>query len=56
MLGNNQLSDPGYGPPVDALDTACKRHKDCLSFGLKFQIGSILYLLDQIVNENNLWQ
>ena len=51
MLGNNQLSDPGYGPPVDALDTACKRHKDCLSFGLKFQIGSILYLLDQIVNE-----
>ena len=37
MLGNNQLSDPGYGPPVDALDTACKRHKDCLSFGLKFQ-------------------
>ena len=33
MLGNNQLSDPGYGPPVDAFDTACKRHKDCLSQG-----------------------
>ena len=31
-LNLNQLSDPGYGPPVDALDTACKRHKDCLRF------------------------
>ena len=37
-LNFHQLSDPGYGPPVDALDMACKRHKDCLSFGWKFDI------------------
>ena len=30
MLGNNQISDPGYGPPLDELDTACKRNKNCL--------------------------
>lgn len=30
MMGDSQLSDPGFGPPVDALDTACKRYKDCL--------------------------
>ena len=24
------MSDPGHGPPVDALDTVCKKYKDCL--------------------------
>ena len=24
------MSDPGHGPPVDALDTVCKAYKDCL--------------------------
>ena len=23
------MSDPGHGPPVDALDTVCKQYKDC---------------------------
>ena len=23
------MSDPGHGPPVDALDTVCKAYKDC---------------------------
>jgi len=23
------MSDPGFGPPVDALDTVCKQYKDC---------------------------
>jgi len=24
------MSDPGHGPPIDALDTVCKAYKDCL--------------------------
>ena len=24
------MSDPGYGPPVDALDSVCKEYKDCV--------------------------
>jgi len=23
------MSDPGHGPPIDALDTVCKEYKDC---------------------------
>jgi len=30
MLGDRPMSDPGLGPPVDALDTVCKKYKDCL--------------------------
>ena len=29
-LGDRPMSDPGHGPPVDALDTVCKAYKDCL--------------------------
>ena len=32
MMGDSQLSDPGFGPPVDALDTTCRRYKDCLRY------------------------
>ena len=24
------MSDPGHGPPVDALDSVCKEYKDCV--------------------------
>ena len=30
ILGDRPMSDPGYGPPVDALDAVCKRYKDCV--------------------------
>ena len=30
FLGDRPMSDPGHGPPVDALDTVCKAYKDCL--------------------------
>lgn len=30
MLGDRPMSEPGKGQPVDALDTVCKRYKDCL--------------------------
>jgi len=30
ILGDRPMSDPGHGPPVDALDTVCKAYKDCL--------------------------
>jgi len=30
ILGDRPMSDPGYGPPVDALDSVCKEYKDCL--------------------------
>jgi len=30
ILGDRPMSDPGYGPPVDALDTVCKAYKDCV--------------------------
>jgi len=30
MLGDRPMSDPGHGPPVDALDVVCKAYKDCL--------------------------
>jgi len=30
MLGDRPMSDPGHGPPVDALDKVCKAYKDCL--------------------------
>jgi hypothetical protein len=29
ILGDRPMSDPGHGPPVDALDTVCKAYKDC---------------------------
>jgi hypothetical protein len=29
VLGDRPMSDPGAGPPVDALDTVCKHYKDC---------------------------
>ncbi|CBY36747.1 unnamed protein product [Oikopleura dioica] len=29
LLGDRPMSDPGYGPPVDELDTVCKHYKDC---------------------------
>merc|ERR1711868_297757 len=29
ILGDRPMSDPGHGPPVDALDTVCKQYKDC---------------------------
>jgi len=30
ILGDRPMSDPGHGPPKDALDTVCKAYKDCL--------------------------
>ena len=30
ILGDRPMSDPGHGPPVDALDTVCKAYKDCV--------------------------
>lgn len=30
ILGDRPMSDPGLGPPVDALDNSCKQYKDCL--------------------------
>ena len=30
ILGDRPMSDPGLGPPVDALDSVCKRYKDCV--------------------------
>jgi len=30
ILGDRPMSDPGHGPPIDALDTVCKQYKDCL--------------------------
>jgi len=30
ILGDRPMSDPGHGPPVDALDAVCKQYKDCL--------------------------
>jgi len=29
ILGDRPMSDPGHGPPVDALDVVCKAYKDC---------------------------
>ena len=29
ILGDRPMSDPGYGPPVDRLDSVCKQYKDC---------------------------
>ena len=30
ILGDRPMSDMGRGAPVDALDTVCKKYKDCL--------------------------
>lgn len=30
VLGDRPMSDPGFGPPIDALDAVCKQYKDCL--------------------------
>lgn len=30
LLGDRPMSDPGHGPPIDALDTVCKAYKDCV--------------------------
>ena len=27
VLGDRPMSDPGFGPPVDELDTVCKAYK-----------------------------
>jgi len=29
ILGDRPMSDPGHGPPKDALDSVCKQYKDC---------------------------
>jgi len=29
VLGDQPMSDPGFGPPVDKLDSVCKQYKDC---------------------------
>ena len=29
VLGDRPMSDPGFGPPVDRLDSVCKQYKDC---------------------------
>ena len=29
VLGDRPMSDPGFGPPVDRLDSVCKAYKDC---------------------------
>lgn len=29
VLGDRPMSDPGFGPPVDKLDSVCKQYKDC---------------------------
>ena len=29
-VGDRPMSDPGHGPPIDALDKVCKAYKDCL--------------------------
>ena len=38
--GDQPLSRPGHGPPVDALDTVCKAYKDCLKCA-KIEYGEI---------------
>lgn len=30
ILGDRPMSDPGHGPPIDALDSVCKAYKDCV--------------------------
>jgi len=35
ILGDRPMSDPGHGPPVDALDSVCKAYKDCLKCARK---------------------
>merc|ERR1719454_1426071 len=30
ILGDRPMSRPGHGPPVDDLDSSCKRYKDCV--------------------------
>lgn len=30
ILGDRPMSDAGLGPPVDELDSSCKRYKECL--------------------------
>jgi len=34
------MSDPGYGPPVDALDAVCKEYKDCVKCA-RLQFGEM---------------
>ena len=29
VMGDRPMSDPGFGPPVDKLDSVCKQYKDC---------------------------
>lgn len=29
ILGDRPMSDPGFGKPVDSLDSICKQYKDC---------------------------
>jgi len=35
ILGDRPMSDPGYGPPIDALDSVCKEYKDCVKCARK---------------------
>merc|ERR1739848_372624 len=30
ILGDRPMSDPGLGKPVDALDSVCKKYKECV--------------------------
>ena len=36
ILGDRPMSDPGHGPPVDALDSVCKQYKGKTLFNLNF--------------------
>ena len=39
-LGDRAMSDPGYGKPVDALDTVCRKYKDCVKCA-KLEFGEM---------------
>ena len=30
FLADRPMSDPGYGLPIDPLDTACKTYRECI--------------------------
>merc|ERR1712227_1065424 len=47
ILGDRPMSDPGHGPPVDALDTVCKAYKDCV------KCARMTYAICALVNLSN---
>jgi len=56
ILGDRPMSDPGHGPPVDALDSVCKEYKDCvkcarLTYG-EMCIGEFVRYKMKITNGN----